>query len=105
MREKGEASTLMSGERRNMQIKTGKESKYKAQKTTEEIRELLSNANLDFNTVVNEALNSYLPKIFHSCPFTEDICTTKQCLDCSVSKGEYRQNLPMKIPKIKPKMV
>ena len=56
------------------------------QKTTDEIRALLSNAQLDFEMVENKALNSYLPKIFHSCPFTEEICTTKQCLECAVFK-------------------
>jgi len=50
------------------------------QKTTDEIRELLSNAELDFDSVQNKALNHYLPRIFLSCPFTEEICTTKQCL-------------------------
>jgi hypothetical protein len=54
------------------------------QKTTGEIRKLLSNAKLDFDSVENKALNDYLPKIFRSCPFTEDICTTKQCLECAV---------------------
>ena len=57
-----------------------------AQKTTDEIRELLNNANLDFNTVENRALNDYLPKIFHNCPFTEEICTTKQCVECVIFK-------------------
>jgi hypothetical protein len=52
------------------------------QKTTDEIRTLLNDAKLDFESVENKALNEYLPKIFHSCPFTEDICTAKQCLDC-----------------------
>ncbi len=56
------------------------------QKSTEEIRELLSNAKLDFESVENEALNYYLPKIFNSCPFTQDVCTTKQCLECAVYK-------------------
>ena len=54
------------------------------QKTTEEIRALLSNAKLDFATIENKALNDYLPKIFHNCPITEDLCTEKQCLDCAV---------------------
>ena len=54
-------------------------------KTTDEIRTLLSNAMLDFDSVENKALNDYLPKLFHSCPFTEDICTTKQCSECAVS--------------------
>ena len=53
-------------------------------KTTNEIRVLLINANLDFETVENKALNNYLPKIFHSCPFIEDICTTKQCVECKI---------------------
>jgi hypothetical protein len=56
------------------------------QKTTDEIRNLLSNAHLDFESVENSALNEYLPKIFHSCPFTQDICTIKQCIECSVFK-------------------
>jgi hypothetical protein len=51
-------------------------------KSTDEIRELLSNAKLDFESVMNKALNDYLPKIFHSCPFTEEVCTTKQCIEC-----------------------
>ena len=55
-----------------------------AQKTADEIRTLLSNAMLDFDSVENKALNDYLPKIFHSGPFTQDICTTKQCLECAV---------------------
>ncbi len=57
------------------------------QKTTEEIRALLINADIDFEVVENRALNNYLPKIFHSCPFTNDICTTKQCIECEVSKN------------------
>ena len=54
------------------------------QKTTDEIRELLSNAELNFESVENEALNNYLPKIFHICPFTDEICVTKQCVECAV---------------------
>jgi len=54
------------------------------QKSTEKIRELLNDANLDFESVQNKALNDYLPKIFHNCPFTEEICTKKQCIDCPV---------------------
>ena len=54
------------------------------QKTTDEIRKLLDNAKLDFKSVENKALNDYLPKIFHSCPFSEEICTTRQCVDCVV---------------------
>ena len=55
-----------------------------AQKTTSEIRALLGNAHLDFEYIENQALNTYLPKIFKSCPFTEEFCTTKQCMNCSV---------------------
>ena len=65
-------------------------------KTTDEIRTLLSNAQLDFEVVENMALNDYLPKIFHSCPFTEEICTTKQCLECAVFTNANNQNLDAK---------
>ena len=61
------------------------------QKTTGEIRVLLSNAKLDFESVENKALNDYLPKIFHTCPFTEELCTAKQCLDCEVSIQKLRK--------------
>jgi hypothetical protein len=54
------------------------------QKTTDEIRELLSKAELDYESVENRALNDYLLKIFHNCPFTGEICITKQCVDCLV---------------------
>ena len=57
-----------------------------AQKTTDEIRELLSNTILDFESVENDALNAYLPKIFHFCPFSEDICIEKQCTSCAIFK-------------------
>jgi hypothetical protein len=56
------------------------------QKTTDEIRELLIKAKLDFESVENEALNAYLPRIFHICPFSEEVCTKKQCIDCAVLK-------------------
>ncbi|HEX7482323.1 MAG TPA: hypothetical protein VF350_02515 [Candidatus Bathyarchaeia archaeon] len=56
----------------------------KTQKTTNEIRILLTNAKLDFDSVVNLALNEYLSRIFHSCPFTEELCIAKQCIECSV---------------------
>jgi len=58
----------------------------KTQKTTNEIRVLLTNAKLDFDSVLNKALNDYLSRIFHSCPFTEELCTAKQCIDCAVFK-------------------
>jgi hypothetical protein len=61
------------------------------QRTTVEIRTLLSNAKLDFELVENKALNDYLPKIFHSCPFTEDICITKQCMECAVFKHRAKR--------------
>ena len=62
-------------------------------KTTDEIRMLLSNANMDFDSVENEALNNYLHRIFHSCPFTEDLCTMKQCMDCSVFKRQINDQV------------
>jgi len=61
------------------------------QKSTDEIRTLLNNAKLDFASVENEALNAYLPRIFHSCPFSEDICTTKQCMECAVFKDSPKK--------------
>jgi hypothetical protein len=67
------------------------------QKTTDEIRTLLSNAKLDFRAVENKALNEYLPKIFLMCPFTEEPCTIKQCIECAVFKNRTnRQNLQAK---------
>jgi hypothetical protein len=50
--------------------------------STNEIQKLLKNANMDFDLVVNKALNSYLSKIFLSCPFTDEICFKKQCMGC-----------------------
>ncbi len=72
------------------------------QKTTDEIRTLLNNAKLDFELVENKALNDYLPKIFHSCPFTDEPCTTKQCVECAVSTNyANKQNFEAKIQKSK----
>ena len=56
------------------------------QKTTNEIRRLILNADIDFEAIENKALNDYLPKIFQSCPLTEDVCTTKQSVECEVFK-------------------
>ena len=56
-------------------------------KTTDEIRELLEFANLDLKYLENEALNNYLHKLFHSCPFTEKICTGKQCSECAAFRN------------------
>jgi hypothetical protein len=53
-------------------------------KTTDEIRRLLNNAKLDFESVENKALNDYLPKIFQTCPFSDELCATRQCLECVV---------------------
>ena len=61
------------------------------QKTTREIRALIINADIDFEAVQNRALNDYLPKIFHSCPLTEDVCTTKQCVECEVFKNSSQK--------------
>ncbi len=55
------------------------------EKTTNEIKELLNEANLDFEAVENQALNKYLPKLFTVCPFTNEYCTRKQCTDCEIS--------------------
>ena len=63
------------------------------QKTTDEIRRILTDAKLDFNSVMNTALKDYLPKIFYSCPFTGDLCQTRQCVDCSVFTEVNKQTL------------
>ena len=54
------------------------------QKTTDEIRTLLRKSKLDFESIENKALNDYLPKIFHSCPFTDELCVGEQCVVCSI---------------------
>ena len=58
----------------------------KTKKSTNEIRALLKKVNIDFDSAVNIALNDYIHKIFLSCPFTEEICLKKQCLECESSK-------------------
>jgi hypothetical protein len=55
-------------------------------KSTSEIRALLSKSNIDFESAVNRALNDYITKILPICPFTEEVCQKKQCLDCDSSK-------------------
>ena len=67
-------------------------------KTTDEIRKLLFNAALDFEAVENAALNDYLPKIFHSCPVSEDICDEKQCIECRVFKDSIKNSPSLKFP-------
>lgn len=57
------------------------------QKTTEEIKTLVTGAKLNFAVVENKALNDYLPKIFNICPFTEEVCTGGQCIECAASKN------------------
>ena len=75
-----------------------------ARKTTDEIRGLLANANLDFNEVENAALNAYLPKIFHICPFSEDICAAKQCMNCEIFKNSAtKAKLEVKIKNVNPR--
>jgi hypothetical protein len=55
-------------------------------KSTHEIQVLLEKTNMEFDLVVNEALNSYLPTIFISCPFTGELCTKSQCMECESAK-------------------
>ncbi|MGE5533542.1 MAG: hypothetical protein ACM3UN_04260 [Bacillota bacterium] len=52
------------------------------QKSTKEIKELLSNAKIDYDSAVNAALNAYLPKLLQTCPFTDQPCSKKQCNSC-----------------------
>ena len=61
------------------------------QKSTDEIRKLVSIANLDFEKIQNEALNAYLPRIFNLCPFSKDVCTNKQCIDCPVFVSTFKK--------------
>jgi hypothetical protein len=72
------------------------------QKATDEIRMLLRNAKMDFAEIENKALNAYLPKIFQRCPYTDEICLTKQCVECLtfISYGD-KLNLQSKIKKSK----
>jgi len=60
-------------------------------KTTDEIRGLLTNSKLHFNEIENAALNAYLPKIFHICPFSEDICKATQCMNCEIFKNSAKK--------------
>lgn len=62
-----------------------------SQKTTNEIKALLCDANLDFAVVENIALNKYLPKLFIICPFTNDYCNRKQCTDCEISDAHKKK--------------
>jgi hypothetical protein len=51
--------------------------------STNEIQKIVQNANMDYESVVNKALNQYLSKIFLSCPFTDELCLQKtQCIGC-----------------------
>jgi hypothetical protein len=68
--------------------------KVKRNKSTHEIQTLLSNANIDFEAFVNRALNDYLPKVFLSCPFTEELCLKKQCMECDSSKIPQKNAIP-----------
>jgi hypothetical protein len=61
-------------------------------KSTEEIRQLISNAELDFEAVENDALNAYLPKILQSCPISEDVCKGTQCMNCPVFKDSMKKS-------------
>lgn len=63
----------------------------RTQKSTDEIRKLVRIANLDFEKIQNEALNAYLPKIFNLCPFSNDVCTNKQCINCSIFIGTFKK--------------
>ncbi len=60
-------------------------------KTTNEIRALLASVSLDFEQVQNDALNAYLPKVFLRCPFSGDVCTTKQCIECATFKDAAKK--------------
>jgi hypothetical protein len=62
--------------------------KIKVQKSTKEIKTLIHKSNMNFEAVVNEALNEYLPRIFPSCPLTDDLCPQgKRCVECRTFTG------------------
>jgi hypothetical protein len=55
--------------------------------SNQQIRTILKNSKLDYETTVNKALNAYLSQIFLTCPFTNQLCLTeKQCLGCKSAK-------------------
>jgi hypothetical protein len=57
--------------------------------TTNEIREFLCKACMDFEIIQNKALNEYLAKVFHTCPFKHELCTKKEpCNDCDIFKNQ-----------------
>ena len=59
---------------------------------TAKIKELLSKANLNFDSVENKALNDYLSKIFHSCPFGKCLCIeNNQCDECDAFKNRTKR--------------
>ena len=61
--------------------------------TTAEIKVVLKNANLDFELVLNKALNDYLSKLFLSCPFTDELCLNKkQCIGCDSYEQKASSN-------------
>ncbi|MGD6810359.1 MAG: hypothetical protein ACQCN3_11735 [Candidatus Bathyarchaeia archaeon] len=66
---------------------------------TKEIKEILQKVNMDFDVIVNKALNSYLSKIFLVCPFTEKLCIyQKQCIGCSsCSSSKQTSNIASSI--------
>jgi hypothetical protein len=66
----------------------------KTNKSTREIQALLKKVNIDFDSAVNFALNDYIQKIFLICPFTEEICLKKQCLECDSSKMHQINTMP-----------
>ena len=83
----GKVSNLLLRRKcKGFKLKQSKSFFRMALESTGEIRVLLSKGHLDFELVVNKALNNYLPKIFHFCPLTEDLCKAKQCLECFILK-------------------
>lgn len=61
-------------------------------KSAYEIRDLLVNAKLGFESVEDKTLTGYLPKIFCSCSINEDPCVARKlCCDCGVLKKHEAQ--------------
>ncbi len=71
-------------------LKVGVKNPMLNQKSTAEIARLIAESKMDFKEVVNKALNEFLPKIFTMCPYTEEPCTRRQCVDCATFKAREK---------------
>ena len=60
--------------------------------STQQIKEILGDSKMDFETTLNKALNVYLSPIFLTCPFTDHLCLTrKQCFGCEHAQQTIKE--------------